>query len=324
MISKTVPRWLTLAAVVGLSLGVMVPAASAADITACPFTITVPGTYEVTKNLTSAGTCIKVEVSKVAIDLKGHKITGNGTGSGITDDGFFVEAVAISHGRITDFDDGIDFFGFFSRVITLERVDSSDNKGLGIFIRGSDNVIKNVRADRNGESGIDVEGSSTQFDNVEANDNKSDGIFVDGSDAGLNRITANHNGADGLEMEDDDETVANARTTGNGSNGMFFCCFDNIVSKATASSNGGDGMEFDDDDNRVADSAANDNKVVGMDLHFGGDNEVTDVTANHNATGVVLNCTGSGGNAVKVSAHNNSVKNLSEIGTCTDLLNNAP
>ena len=61
-----------------------------------------------------------------------------------------------------------------------------------------------------------------------------------------------------------------------------------------------------------------------MDLHVGGDNEVTDVIANHNTTGVVLNCSFTGGNAVRVSAHNNSVKNLSEIGTCTDLLNNAP
>ncbi len=262
MISKTVLRWLTLVALVGLSLGVMVPAASATDITTCPFTISSPGTFVVTKNLTATGTsCIKVHSDNVAIDLKGHTITGDKTVGhhGITDEGlFFVTGVAIANGKIKDFADGIGFFGDCcdsSHVITITHVDSSDNKF----------------------------------------------IFADSHNA-----------------------VSNVRTIHDGGSGMFFDGFDNVVTKSTASNNTGDGMEFDDDDNRVSDSTANDNTVVGMDLHFCCNNTVTKVTANHNATGVVLSCDGGHGNAVRVSAHNNSVKNLSEIGTCTDLLNNAP
>ena len=309
MISKTVPRWLTLAALVGLSLGVMVPAALATDITACPFTISSPGTFDVTKNLTATGTsCIKVHSDNVAIDLKGHTITGDKTVGhhGITDEGlFFVTGVAIANGKIKDFAFGIGFFGDCcdsSHVITITHVDSSDNKFDGIFIEGSDNALTDVRANRNGEDGIDLGDSSDNLiTNSQANDNTSSGIFADSHNA-----------------------VSNVRTIHDGGSGMFFDGFDNVVTKSTASNNTGDGMEFDDDDNRVSDSTANDNTVVGMDLHFCCNNTVTKVTANHNATGVVLSCDGGHGNAVRVSAHNNSVKNLSEIGTCTDLLNNAP
>jgi parallel beta-helix repeat protein len=302
VISKTGLRWLTLAALVGLSLAVMVPAASATDITSCPFTITVPGLYVVTKNLTATGTdCIKVHSSNVAIDMKGHTITGDKSAGhdGITDNGIFVEGVAISHGKVRNFDTGIDFFGLFSHVISIDWVDSSDNKGTGIFILGGDDSITFVRANRNGNRGVRISSGDNLFNFVEANDNKDAGIRAT-SHNGISRVTANHNGDDGI------------RLTG----------FDNVVTNAVANDNGKDGIAFDDDnDNRVANSVANNNKFVGIDLIFGGNNTVTKVTANHNGTkGVVLAC--SPGNAVRVSAHGNPTKDLSETGTCTNLLNN--
>src|SRR5579864_4552040 len=101
MISKTVLRSLILVALVGLSLGMMVPAASAdTEITACPTTITTAGKFFLKTNLTSSGDCIIVHHGNVAIDMKGHTITGNGTGGGITDTGTFVESVAITNGKI--------------------------------------------------------------------------------------------------------------------------------------------------------------------------------------------------------------------------------
>ncbi len=83
-------------------------------------------------------------------------------------------------------------------------------------------------------------------------------------------------------------------------------------------------MEFADEFDEVADSVANNNKSVGIDLHFGVFNTVTKVTANHNATGVVLSCGVGEGSAVLVSAHGNTTANLTETGTCTNLDNNAP
>ncbi len=305
MVSKTVLRWLTLVALVGLSLGVMVPAASAAtSISACPFTITVPGNYEVTKNLTATGTsCIKVHSDNVAIDLKGHTIKGDKTegNDGITDNCFGESGVAISHGKIMDFDDGIDFCS--GRDISIDQVDSSDNAGDGIDIEGSDNTFTFVKADRNGGLGIDNDSSGDLFSNVEASNNKDSGIIVD-DENGFTKVTASHNGDNGLDL------------TGT----------DNIITYTTANDNGEDGMFFDDFDNRVANSVANDNKTDGIDMPFGGDNEVIKSTTNHNGTdGVFIKCTGIGGtsNVVRLSAHGNGT-NLSETGTCTNLLNNAP
>src|SRR5260370_28838123 len=96
----------------------------------CCCTRTVPGKYEVTKNLTATGTsCIKVHSDNVAIDLKGHTIKGDNTegNDGITDNCFGESGVAISHGKIIDFDDGIDFSS--GRHISIDQVDSSDIAG---------------------------------------------------------------------------------------------------------------------------------------------------------------------------------------------------
>jgi hypothetical protein len=348
MISKTVLRWLTLAALVGLCFGVMVPGASAdTEITACPTTITAAGNFFLKTNLTSSGDCIIVHHRNVAIDMKGHTITGNGTGGGITDTGTFVESVAISNGKIRNFDVGIDFSGSASDLITLEGVDSSSNKDVGIFIEGCCNSITEVKANDNGDGGIDVEDCCNLFNQIQVNDDAGfDGLFVDGCCNTANQITANGDGDDGIDvrfcctgisnsqandnkdngifMTNGDNIVSNVKTLGNASAGIDSTGDDDLIANVTANNNGSDGMEFEGDDDDVAESTANSNKSVGIDLHFGVFNTVTEVTANHNVTGVVLSCGSSEGNAVLVSAHNNSTANLTETGTCTNLNNNAP
>src|SRR5216684_4313925 len=308
MISKTVVRWLTLVALVGLSLGVMVPAASAAfvgtEITACSNTpILVAGNFFLKKNLTATGTdCIRVEHSNVAIDMNGHTITGDGAHRGITDNGVFVDSVAIANGKIKDFDEGIDFFGCCSsELITIEKVDVSNNKGTGIVIEGCCNSITDVKANGDGDDGIFIDDAFNVFNKIQANDNTENGIFMTSSSNSLANIKASGNTFAGTDLTGDDNQATNV----------------------TADNNGADGMEFGSDTEDVADSVANNNKVVGIDLGNGTFNTATDLTANHNGTdGVALKCPG---NAVNVRAHNNTT-NLFEItpALCTILDNNAP
>ena len=47
--------------------------------------ITASGSYVVTRNLTTVGTCLSVLVSFVTIDLGGFTLSGNGTGEGVSD-----------------------------------------------------------------------------------------------------------------------------------------------------------------------------------------------------------------------------------------------
>jgi parallel beta helix pectate lyase-like protein len=351
MISKTVLRWLTLVALVGLSLGLMFTAASAdTEITSCPTTITTAGNFFLKKNLTSTGDCIIVHHSNVAIDMKGHTITGNGTGGGITDTGTFVESVAISSGTIKDFLRGIDFRGLDSDLITLERINALNNQGDGIFIRGCCNSLTQIKANNNGGAGIDNPDCCDVFNQIQANDNLDAGLLETGccstatkvttnddGDSGTvltsccssaSNITANKNKGDGIFMDGCCNGVVNGKANNNTDAGIAIDNDDNQVTNSTANNNGGDGLEFGSDTNEVADSTANGNKVDGIDLGNGDFNTVTHVTANNNdADGVVLLCNlFDEGNAVRVSAHGNHGHNLDETGTglCTNLLNNAP
>jgi hypothetical protein len=86
--------------------GVADEAKAATPIATCPYTIASPGSYVLTKNLTVAGTCITISANAVVLDMQRHTITGNGTGNGITDGGFF-QAIVIANGTVQDFETGI-------------------------------------------------------------------------------------------------------------------------------------------------------------------------------------------------------------------------
>jgi hypothetical protein len=88
------------ACVAACLLGSPAWAASPIPISACPFNITAPGNYAVTRNLTSVGTCITILVDGVAIDLQDHSITGNAVGIGISSSG---PHVVIANGTIARF-----------------------------------------------------------------------------------------------------------------------------------------------------------------------------------------------------------------------------
>jgi hypothetical protein len=64
----------------GIGASAAKSAAAPTPISACPYTITAPGNYVVTGDLTARGTCISfaTPLSNVALDLQGHTITGNG------------------------------------------------------------------------------------------------------------------------------------------------------------------------------------------------------------------------------------------------------
>ena len=70
-------------------------------------TITKPGSYVLTRNLTAVGNCFVVGADFVTIDLGGWAITGDGTGGGITDQGAGRRGIAVRNGAITGFEVGI-------------------------------------------------------------------------------------------------------------------------------------------------------------------------------------------------------------------------
>jgi hypothetical protein len=289
-------------------------------ISACG-TINVPGNYAVTKNLTASGDCLTLTVSNVAIDLQGHKITGDGTGDGITDGGNNIAFIVVANGAITNFDTGIELTTFDSQTSDLIlNVSASGNAADGIDIAGRDNNLSGVIASLNGGDGIVLGDCCDSLFNVITNGNHLDGVNFADEDYLLN-VISNGNSGNGVTGFSD-SFVVNSVANKNHGNGLDLQEGDDFVVSSLANHNQGDGMHF-SAFNQATDSKASGNQGNG--ILAGEFSLVTSVVTNKNAgDGVDLTCPG---NAVRVSAKGNTGTNLDDPttgnGPCTNVRNKA-
>ncbi len=190
MLAKTAKHWLGFVAILALDIGATAPAeaASPTPISACPYTITAPGNYVVTRNLTATGTCIKfaAPVDNVALDLQGHGITGNGTGYGIVclqnPSGGRCNRVVIANGAVTRFsgvsDSRSNSNGSHAITASGEVSNSTANNNGGYGISGV--IVTDSTAKGNALGGIIVSsGNPSNYASVvdsNASGNSGDGI----------------------------------------------------------------------------------------------------------------------------------------------------
>ena len=167
-------------------------------ISACG-TLSSPGAYFLTGNLSATGDCLVIAADNVAIDMKGKTITGNGSGAGITDGGFQHPSVIISNGTIRNFGTGIDLENSGEAIIS--NVDSSKNAGDGIFIDRCCNTLNSVTTNGNGGSGIVIDSDDSSLSNIQANGNSDGGIFISNCCNTLVASTVSNNTGIGVEME---------------------------------------------------------------------------------------------------------------------------
>jgi hypothetical protein len=248
----------TLVATVGLALLGSVPgfAQNPTPISSCPFSITAPGNYVVTRNLTSVGNCISFLVDGVAIDLQGHSITGNGTGVGIGYPSVPQPHIIIANGTIARFgSQGINAGGggFVANMIvqgnTLDGVAASTVVDSIIAGNGHDGIssghaINNVQVTGNDHDGILLSGNPT-VSNSTVSDNGRMGIIGGGN---ITAVVVKNNGANGIELDSVGNVIADSIASGNGGDGIFMPnggvtsdLTNNIVNNA-ASNNGGRGI----------------------------------------------------------------------------------
>ena len=326
----------TLKLVTLLTLGLSALAGSAPARAAAPTpvnacgTLSTPGNFALTKNLTASGDCLILTSNNINIDLAGHTISGDGTGRGIG--GNNVLNIVINDGKIKNFATGISLTlsGCCTGDNTIQNMNVSNNTGGGILIDGCCDTISNIIANNNGGiglknrlccstvtnvvtnsnggDGMDLLDCCYVVENSTANGNHGSGIFSDGCCSAINDTLASNNHADGLDLEGCCSTAVSDVTNGNGNDGVFFsgCCGDsrgnNIAANSTANKNGGDGFEFTDLRNSIA-----------------------NVTANKNtAHGVFMTCPAT---ETGIAAKGNGSSNLNEdtsSGVCTALNNKAP
>jgi len=185
--------------VVALSVLWLAAGAALADprtpISSIPFTITQPGSYYLTGNLTSPGLPaggITINTSHVTLDLMGFVISGSRTPSA----GIFVTApntdVAIRNGTIRNWIGiGVDASG---ASVILEDLRAVDNRGDGIRA-GSASQVRGCTATGNGAVGIIADEDSVVIHCLAAN-NTDNGIIVDRGT--INSSTASKNGGNGI------------------------------------------------------------------------------------------------------------------------------
>ncbi len=121
--------------------------------------ITAPGSYALKtdlpgkKGLLPGGDCLVVSADFVTIDLRGHTITGDGTGDCITDGGVARRGTAVRDGTVTGCKTGIDLNA--SRASLVEAVRAIGNDDYGIRAGFAARVRDCLAAD-NGSIGIRV------------------------------------------------------------------------------------------------------------------------------------------------------------------------
>jgi putative surface-exposed virulence protein len=294
------------------------PSHAATAVSACG-TLSAAGDYFLTKNLTSTGTCITVGSEGVSLDMKGHTITGNGTGDGISDGAGHFESMAIANGKIRNFSVGIGLDT--SCCVVIRNVDSSNNTDTGVLVGTCCGVLDSVTANSNGTAGVMALECCYSLNNIQANNNGAGGgIVATGCCTAVVNSTVTHNGGDGVFGNNCCNFVINSKVQQNKGDGVDLtssCC--NFVVGSTVSLNTSDGVHLTDDDNLVSGTNASGNGGDGIFLS-GTDNQITNSTANGNqGVGADVECPGA---VTGLTAKNNNTNSLvTSGGTCTQLNN---
>lgn len=295
--------------------------AASTPVSSCG-TLSPAGNYILTKNLTATGNCLVIAAANVAIDMNGKTITGNGTGSGITDDGSERDFSIITNGKIRDFATGINLANSGEGIIS--NVDSSVNTGEGVFIAQCCNTLDAVSANSNGDTGIVLASDDSSLSNIQANGNGGGGIAITRCCNTLVDSTVSNNTGAGMFFADGDNFVVGSKFQKNTGDGISTQGDDNGVTTSSTSHNGGDGMSLSEDD-MVAASKSNGNGGSGIDYGGSRFGDLSGVKANNNTTnGVNMDCRAS---TASLSAKNNGGGNVVQTvsdGPCANVNLKAP
>ncbi len=247
-----------------LTLGVMRPATEAAaaptTISNCT-TITTPGSFVLSKNLTpTKGDCLVVAADFVTIDFAGFAIVGNNTGDGVTDLNHAPphRGVVIRNGTVENCKRGVYLANSIWSVVEGMRVIGNSDSGitantggvvLGNVVSGngsgkaigvSNGIASGNLVYENGGIGIGI-GSQSIVEGNAVWGSGGDGIAVSG-EAMVSGNLSNHNKGNGILLgyygAGNYSTVSGNTAGSNGGAGLRVPCPSNIIGN-TAQNNTG-------------------------------------------------------------------------------------
>lgn len=215
-------------------------------ISSVPFTISAPGSYYLTGNLTITSTVngITIAASDVHLDLNGFTIAGTtGNVSGITVSGVRAN-LTIQNGAIR----GCGNYGINAQNATHSRFRDLTLTRNGLSFTGAGlqaggrALVQFCSFVTNNASGVSLGVNSALLDSVMLHNNTAGALLT--QNGTVQRCVAISNGADGIATDDDClvESCVASRNGGRGINVQARCAVRNNL----ASLNGSDGIEFQD------------------------------------------------------------------------------
>jgi hypothetical protein len=210
-------------------------------VSSLPFTITQPGSYFLTKNLTgSSGDGITVQSDDVTIDLNGFTLSGApGTFSGISEGPFSPtrQRWTIRNGTIANWPNSA-IFAQHVQNGTFADLNIAGNgiNGSEALVAGGGMTVRNVKATGNFASGIVIGAVSTVADTVAAS-NGGDGIVVE-SQAVVRGCTSTFNAGYGIYLTGNQNRIESNLAAENGLKGYKAPGLRNTGLMNVASNNG--------------------------------------------------------------------------------------
>ncbi|MCB9689575.1 MAG: right-handed parallel beta-helix repeat-containing protein [Alphaproteobacteria bacterium] len=213
-------------------------AADPTPISACT-TISVPGSYQLTRNLTSAQDCIFISTDAVTLDLNGFviaRVGGVGNAYGVASTGGVPRAeITVKNGTVARYTWGLHFSQ--DDGVVIDNVRATEHTVTGITV-GPNSVVRNSRVQfsgcGNGCWGISAGEGSQLIDNV-AEDIGGWGIIAGASSVVRGNVSRNAVN-DGIRVGAG-STVRGNVTSGNGEDGLDVTC-PSVVAQSAATSNG--------------------------------------------------------------------------------------
>lgn len=190
------------------------------EIDDLPFTITTPGSYYLTKNLTgmSGQDGITIAADNVTVDLNGFEVRGAaGSGSGVTVPLPEITTVAVKNGTVINWgNNGINLSNASASQIIRIRTQSNGSTGIVV---GKTTTVVGCTSTLNGSNGIATTTWGASLLDCVASNNTSRGISATSGATLISRCVASGNGTSGISTADGC-TISHCIASNNGDRGI--------------------------------------------------------------------------------------------------------
>jgi len=262
-----------------------IPPSGPIPINTCT-TISSPGVYMLSQNLSSSSTCITIESSDVVFGGMGHSITGSGSNYGIYvyKNGTTLTNVTVKNVTVTGWQYGIYYRGVENG--NIENNTANLNKyGKGIYLTSSSsNTITGNTAWKN-DDGITFESSSNNTLTNNTASNNGYGILLLSSSSNLitdNTASNNYNGIALWSSSNNTLTDNTANSNINYGIWLYRSSNNNLTNNTASNNDKGIYLYFSSYNNTLTNNTVSSNNWAGIYLHSSSNNTLTDNTANLN------------------------------------------